>query len=371
MDLFKYNDSAAFQGGQPIVGWDSVAWTERYREPGEFELVGKLSSGLKDQLPIGTFVSHIRTMDMMLVENHQISEENDEDPEITITGRSLQAILEQRIVGQNWNWASPPASLEVSQYVLSAANTWLQAIELINEHVKTGTVIMAGDAIPLLEAAHAMTGSGTSEARTINRGTVLERLQEILEIDDLGCRVIRRHNFTGPPASTGKTTLLIHDGENKSDVVSFSSRNGDIDAADYLWSIKKYKTSALVSGKFVETMVHGAETGSERRVMLVDGSDLDGHLEAIPTGSALTTIRTAMTTRGNQALKAQKRISLSRIDISPSPTYEYRRDYNIGDFVSVHSSYGPVGTMRVVEHVEIEDENGQSAHPTLEIIEGE
>ena len=128
------------------------------------------------------------------------------------------------------------------------------------------------------------------------------------------------------------------------------------------------KTSALVTGKFVESMVHGAETGLSRRVMLVDGGDIDGHLEAIPTGTDLTNIRAAMTVRGNQALAAQKRLALSRIDVSSTPTYDFRRDYNIGDIVSVDSSYGTVEPMRVVEYVEIVDENGESSHPTLEII---
>ena len=369
MDLFKFNDSSVFQEGESITGWDSASWIERYRDPGEFEIVGKLSSGLKEALPIGTFISHVRTLDVMMVENHEISEETDEDPTITITGRDLKSLLEQRIVGQNWNWASPPASLSVSEYILGANYTWIQAAELINEHIKTGTVIMSGDAIPNLEATHSVSGTSVSEARTIPRGDVLSKLMELLEVDDLGCRVIRRHIFPGFPSSGSTVKLLIHDGDDKSSSVVFSAANGDIDVAEFLWSIKRLKTSALVSGQYVEAMVHGTQTGLDRRVMLVDGSDLDGHLETIPTGGTLTSIRTAMTTRGNQALKAQKKLSLSRIDISATPTHEYRREYNIGDFVSVNSNYGQIGTMRVIEHVEIEDENGRSAHPTLEIIE--
>lgn len=370
MELFKYNSSSTFLGGQAINGYDSVAWTERYQDPGSFEIKARLSSGLRDFLPEGTLISHIGTLDVMMVENHQIVEDTDVDPILTITGRDLDCILEQRIVGQNWNWASPPSSLEVSQYVLDANFSWIQAVELINEHIKTGTVITAGDAIPLFEAVHSVSlVSGVSEARTLARGEVLKHLTDILKVDDLGSRVIRRNSFSGYPGSTSVTTTVIHDGEDKRNSVIFSTKNGDIDSADYLWSIKSMKTSALVTGKFVETMVHGSETGIDRRVMHVDGSDIDGHHETIPTGGTLTAVRAAMTTRGNQALRAQKRLALSRIDISSTPTYEYRKDYNIGDLVSVDSSYGPVDTMRVVEHVEIVDETGESSHPTLEIIE--
>jgi hypothetical protein len=35
--------------------------------------------------------------------------------------------------------------------------------------------------------------------------------------------------------------------------------------------------------------------------------------------------------------------------------------------VRVDGNYGAIETMRVVEHVEIEDKSGSSSHPTLEI----
>ena len=371
MDLFKYNSPDTFRGGEAINGWDSVSWSERYRAAGDFQIQARLSSGLRTFVPIGTLISHLNTLEVMIVENHQIQEDNETDPTLTITGRSLQCVLEERIVGQNFNWpAAPPASLAVSAVTLAAANTYAQAVTLVNSHIQTGTVVVAGDAIPALVAATSLSAPMTSEARTINRGNVCERLNEILEVDDLGIRVIRSHNFAGLPNPGNNTTLLVHAGIDKRNTVVFSTKNGDIASADYLWSIKKLKNAALVTGRYVETMVYGPETGRDRRVMLVDGTDLDGYLDATPTGATLTTVRAAMMTRGTQALKAQKQLALSRTDVATVPTYHYRVDYNIGDIVSVDSSYGPIASMRVVEYVEIEDENGSSAQPTLEMIAG-
>lgn len=367
MDFFKFNSPDVFLGGQAINGWDSVSWVERYQDPGEFEFVSRLSSGLREFLPIGTLVSHIGTLEVMVVENHQIGEDSDIDPVLTITGRTLESYLDHRVVGQNWDWTVPPADLNASVYNMTAAYTWIQAKKLINDHIATGTVIMANDAIPSVLGEHSMSGVGTSEARTIQRGSVLLRMLEVLKVDNLGIKVSRRHNFALPnPGST--TLLIIHDGDDKRNSVIFSTKNGDIDSADYLWSDKKLKTSALVVGKFVETMVHGSESGRNRRVMLVDGNDIDGSLAEIPTGASLTSIRATMTVRGNQALKAQKQVALSRIDISTTPTYQFRKDYNIGDIVSVDSSYGPVASMRVIEYAELVDENGESAQPTLELL---
>lgn len=109
MDLFKYKDISSFSDGESINGWESISWIERYRDPGAFELKARLSSGLKDFLPIGTVISHAKTLEIMIVENHEVIEDVDEDPSLKITGRSFDSYLEQRVVGANQNWASPPA----------------------------------------------------------------------------------------------------------------------------------------------------------------------------------------------------------------------------------------------------------------------
>lgn len=367
MELFKFDNSDTFSGGEPIVGWDSVSWAERYQPCGEFEIMAKLSSGLRAFLPEGTLISHTRTLEVMVVENQELTEKSDEDPFLKITGRSLPCVLENRIVGQNQDWGTPPASLNDSPYILPSAYTWVQAVKLINDHIYDSDVIDPDDAIPSLLAIHDIAGVGVTEERTIKRGTVLQRLLELLAIENIGLKAVRRHGFDLPLPSTD-TQLVIYAGEDKRDLVVFSTENGDIDAADYLWSIKNLKTSALVSGRYVEQMVHGPETGLSRRVMLVDGSDLDGSLDAVPTGTALTDIRAQMAIRGSQALRAQNQIALSRTDISENEAHQYRRDYNIGDVVTVDASYGPASSMRVVEFVEIVDENGVSGHPTLEFL---
>lgn len=370
MDLFKYVNTTTFQQGHSINGYDSASWVERYRDPGEFEIVARLSSGLREFLPIGSVISHIGTLSVMVVENHQISDAEDVDPQLTISGRTFHAVLDHRIVGQRWDWAiNSPPSLADTEYVLASASTWVQAVKLINDHIKTGDVIYSNDAIPNVLAAHTVSITGTTEERIISPGSVLERLLEILEVDDLGCRVIRPHNFPGLPNPGSSLTIKIHDGTDRRDRVKFSTIIGDIASADYLWSDKKYKTSALIVGKFVSAMYLDANSGLNRRVMLVDGSDIDGRYETIPTGGTLTTIRTRMETRGKQAIRKQRRLALIRSDTSETPTYEFRKDYNIGDIVSLDSTYGPNVPMRVVEHVEIEDENGSSSHPTLEEFE--
>jgi hypothetical protein len=152
---------------------------------------------------------------------------------------------------------------------------------------------------------------------------------------------------------------------------SFSWKAGDIENAEYLWSDKKLKNSALVLGRYVNVVVDLGPIKYDRRFMLVDATDLDGDMTAPPTGTALTTLIGKMQTRGRQALKSQQMVTITRTDMSDISKIQYRKDYNIGDFVMLDGNFGQSAKMRVVEYVEIEDENGESGHPTLSVPEEE
>jgi hypothetical protein len=356
MDLFKFNpvtNATTLESGEAINNIDSVMWTERYSDPGEFEITAQLSTGLKEFLPLGTLISHADTMEVMIVENHEIKEKTKEDPAIVVTGRTLDSFLEHRMVGMTM----AASSATVAEYILPLDLSWNQAVKLINDHLSLTNVV----------AATTATGPGTSELRTINRGDAFKALQDILGIDDLGIRTIRRNPFGVPGGSNTQTNLIVHRGVDRSDSVIFSWKGGDLDSADYLFTDKKRKTAALVVGRYIFVIVSQGPNNYDRREMIVSADDIDGHLTAPPTGSALTTVMNKMITRGRQALASQNQIVISRTDISNLTNYQYRRDFNVGDFVSLDGNYGEIVVMRVTEYVEIEDENGESGHPTLAI----
>jgi hypothetical protein len=364
MELFKFNyatDPTVLERGESINRLKTIMWVERYRDPGEFELTAQLSSGLRDFLPLGTLISHADTMEVMIVENHEINEETDSDPTITVTGRSFQTYLENRIVGVN----AARTSSTIVEYTLAADWTWNQAVKLINDHIVNTQ--NSNDALGNVVAQAAAPAAGTSVLRALSKGTVHERLLEILAVDDLGVKTIRRNTFTGFGGSSTQTVLLIFQGSNKTATVRFAWKSGDLDSAAYLFSIKRLKNSALVMGRYVYTMVDTAPTKYDRRIMIVNADDIDGNLSDPPTGTALTTILQKMATRGSEALRSQLLVTISRADVSKLTKYLYRRDYNIGDLVTLDGNFGQTQTMRVVEYVEIEDENGESGHPTLSI----
>jgi Siphovirus ReqiPepy6 Gp37-like protein len=368
MELFKFTNISSptiLQAGELIRGYDSVSWTERYQESGEFEINARLSSNLRAFLPLGTFISHADTMEVMIVENHEVDQKIDEDPTIKISGRSLTSYLENRTVGLN----RVRTDNKITEYVLAVNESWDQAVYLVNTHINTTTNV--NDSLDNINCVSICSGTATKEERAISDGDVYKGLQDILAVDDIGVKTIRRNPFgleTG--SSSTETRIIIYKGRDKSKQVHFAWKSGDLNSAGYLFSDRKLKNSAHVRGKWVELIVDTGGIKYDRRFMMVDASDIDEAQEHYPTGTALTWIISAMTTRGKQALKKQTRIHLSRTDVSELTRWRYRKDYDVGDLVMVDGDWGERTVMRVVEFVEIEDENGESGHPTLELPTG-
>lgn len=57
--------------------------------------------------------------------------------------------------------------------------------------------------------------------------------------------------------------------------------------------------------------------------------------------------------------------------IEPTVTFMYKDDYNLGDIVTVQNRYGISASVRIVEVIEVDDDNGYSVQPKFEFVEQE
>ncbi len=364
MDVFRLMASGinltSFDRGIPANGWTSLSWVERFQQPGEFTLKAPLSSNLKNVLPIGGFLAQIASEEIMMIENHQIEQKQGEDPQLVISGRSLFAYLENRIVGGPLTGASDPLKNVVQDYILAANETWEQLVELIDSHLITTAV--PSDGLTDVNVFHDCSGTGTSEQRTLKPDTVLSAVLELLKIDDIGLKVVR------PSSLTDFTNFVVYQGLNLQDRIRFAWTNGDIEQLDYLFTNKRSKTHARVVGRWVQTTTQNVITTEFRkRTVLIDASDIDERFDAYPTGGDLTNVLAAMEARGKQELWKMNNITISQVDASDNNRWKYRRDFKLGDLVTVDGDFGQSALMRVVEFAEFEDETGFTGQPTLAI----
>lgn len=360
MDVIRFHnptDPTKMEQAEIINDLKTKMWVERYRNAGEFTFTADANSGMRDALPIGSFVSHVDTSELMIVENHEISGEKGRPSELIISGRGLETDFEQRILGSN---IATPFSGVIGDYALASDETWNQAVTMLQDHLYASMLLDDDNEWPYLTITTDIPAGGTEVARTIKRTDLHKALLDLLAIDEVGVRVIR------PTPGVVNTTLLIHKGVDRSSEIVFSYDTGEIESADYLWTNKALKNAAFVSGKWVQVWVEGAETGYSRRVMQVDASDIDNEYTAAPAGGDLTAVVAAMTQRGNDAISAQNEISLTKAEVSREVNQsQYRVDFNVGDLITVHGDYNEISTMRISEYVEIEDQNGRIGYPTL------
>lgn len=369
MDVFRFtnpNDPMRMEQGIIVPNLISKMWVERYAPAGEFTFVADVKSGARELLPIGAFVSHVDTTEVMVVENHEINDKKNQDAQITITGRGFESKFEKRIVGSNKAYPTSGATME---YSLVAGYLADQIVTLISQHILAANLVDVNDALPYVGIVNQIAAGGEQVVRSLKRGTLYERVQDLLAVQDLGIKIVRPGALNPLGSASPNLAVVLHTGANRSNEVIFTEDAGDIDNSDYLWSDKTEFNAALISGRWVETRVVGAETLGERRWMMVDASDIDQNYDVAPVGATLATIVAAMQQRGREALAAQNDLAITKAEVSKNAQKsKYRRDFNVGDLITVNGSYNETTTMRVSEYVEIEDKSGSISYPTLSLL---
>ena len=352
--------------GELINNIKHKLWIERYRDVSDFELRSDIESDLHLLLPIGTFISHTESTEIMIVENHEINEDIGSPTQVTVSGRSFESFFENRIVGSNRTWTSDFSTND--EFILPADFTWNQAVKMIEDHIDVTLVFDFDDGIPYVETMTDVVSTGESVARSIKHGELYSRVIELLEVDNLGIKVLRP-GVNSPLGYGPNIAVVIHKGEDLSNEIAFSYNTGEIESADYLWSNKTIKNAALVSGRWLETVVKLSPSGYNRRMMHVDASDIDSAYSSAPTGTTRDEVLLAMFIRGLTVLAAQRNVALIKAESKKdSVVYKYRQHYNVGDIVTVGDPYIQTTSMRITEYVEIEDENGESGYPTLSLV---
>lgn len=372
MDIFKFINPAhptRLDQGFLINGLKSKMWIERYRDPGEFEFTADVETMVHRLLPVGTLISHTESSEVMIVENHEISEDKLSPTEVKITGRSFETFLENRVVGSNKKW--PSNDLAELEYMLPADYTWNQILRMVRNHIYLNRVVDIADAVPNVMVHSTVTGTnGEFEERIIKRGTLYSRMIELMNLDNLGIKTIRPGLRSPLGMGDPNQVLLIYRGQDLSSQLTFTHQTGEIDNADYLWSNKGVKNCALITGRWLETVVKGPLSQYDRRWMHVDASDIDSIFNAPPTGADRTLALAAMRARGRLALAGQRQIAFIKAETGTnSMVFNYREHYDVGDIVTVDVPYSETAKMRISEYVEIEDETGQSGYPTLSVME--
>ena len=96
MNLIVLDES--LQAVSILDGYNSLIWTDRYNEAGDFEIYTRASSELFETIKLDYFLQRTDSEHLMIIEKITTTTDEDEGNMVTITGRSLESILDRRIV---------------------------------------------------------------------------------------------------------------------------------------------------------------------------------------------------------------------------------------------------------------------------------
>lgn len=338
-----------FQAIHLLDMFESLLWTERYYEYGDFEITAPASIQL---LKIFEKENYLWTKDsnaVMIIEDLEISSDPEEGTMFIVTGRSLESILDRRIV---WNKTKLTGNLQNAVKKILDENV----ISPSDSDRKISNFIFEASDDPLVTE------------KTVNLEcdgeTVYEIIQLLCQTNELGFRVYLNDNnqfvfklYAGADRSYDQDT---------NPYVLFSPKFENIINSNYLESNKTLKTVALV-----------VNDGSEGRTELIVECDAGAGTELdrreICVSASVSTDESDYTEQmeeaGREELKSNKATKTFEGEVESTQLFVYGEDFYMGDIVQIVNEYEVEAKTRVVEIVRSQTLDGTTIYPTFETVE--
>ena len=391
-----------------VDGFESVIWTPRYYEPGDFEIYIKATEKNLSILREDNYVKRYDSDMVGIIESVELTTDVESGDYIIAKGRCVKSLLERRIV---WNRTSVKGTVESCIRNLIMENLIAPTLEY-----RTLPNFVLGDAQEYTE---------TLDAQYLGEN-LLEIVVALCKAYDYGWKVILN--------ADNDFELQLYKGVDRSfnqtenPFVVFSSTFENIISSNYMFDKSTLRNACNVGGegegssrKFYGV---GNASGVDRREMFVDASDIstvtemsftfngNGISKTFNFGRTVDSVESVMV-NNREVDSSTYTVNTSSITFTEAPTKrkvikvtgnfswtteEYNnlliergreeiannkatesfegeveslrqfvlgRDYNLGDVVSVRNEYGITSNPRIIETIESIDANGRKIIPTF------
>jgi hypothetical protein len=342
--------------------FDSLIWTERYKDVGDFKLVLASTPANKRRFTTGVRLAQNESYRVMTVETVEDSTDDDGRATITITGRSLESVLEDRVAKKTMSNLTTEAKWVLTGTPLQVMTTMFDGV------CRTGTLNL-GDKIPFLQPG-TIFPAGTipfpQEPITWEQtpASLYDAEKALADAYDLGFRLVRNFDtsqlyfdiYTGSDRTTAQTVLPP---------VVFAPGLDNLKNTTQLNTIDQAKNVAYVFSEQGYEVVYPIDVdpsveGFDRRVMMVQADNLEGSPSAAVVSAYLIQ-------KGREELAQHRSIFAFDGEIDQNSQYKYNVHYNLGDIVEVRDDTGAANNMRVTEQIFVSDKEGDRSYPTLTV----
>ena len=368
-----------------IDTYSSIIWTPRYNTLGDCELV--ISASCENFKKIKECKYIIRDDDEMACEIKKVELKTDEEngDQLIITGTDVKDILNQRIVMNQTNFNGL-----VEDYIRTLINDAI--INPKDSNRKIANFIL-DDKVGFTEKIR----------EQVTYDYVGDKIQKLCKQYNWGYKVIiKNKNFI----------FSLYKGKDRSNYVKFSQDFDNIATTDYLKDDSNIKNFTVIAGEGEgaerSKVTVGESIGIDRKELYIDARDISSSIDytellsSYPNGNEKTIggvlyyqvngKSIAIITKNEKGevsevklcndvyMESLKSTGYERMaqyksnisfegEIIVGVNYVYKKDYNLGDIISIENKYGIFMKTRIVEVIENQDDKGYTIEPTFENVE--
>lgn len=354
MDLYVLNKE--FNPVSIIDAYESVIWTDRYDACGDFEIYAPIQMIDRSLVREDFYIRQKESDHVMIIEKFLTQSDVEDGTYITISGRSLESILERRIV-----WGLSVLSGNFQSELKRLFNENLIAPTDDSRRIPNFIFEDSDDpAITSLEISTQYTGDN-----------LYDIVRNLCAEANLGFRITLN--------SLNQFVFKLYSGVDRSydqtenSYVVFSPKFENLLSSNYVHSKTSLKTVALVAGEG-----EGADrkfasigyniSGLDRRELFVDARDITSNVEEGEPPITDEEYTEFLKQRGIEKLVDTITTDSFEGEADDSIMFKYGRDFFNGDVVQIANEFGQEARARVVEVVISDDKNGHTVFPTFKTI---
>lgn len=339
--------------------YESFIWTDRYYSYGDFELYTAMSDGILDYIKQDYYLQNRDSDHVMIIEKLLIGSDVEKGNHITVSGRSLESILDRRAI---WGQKALSGSLQNGIKTLLYENIISPSDS--NRRIENFVFEESTDpSITRLQIEAQYTGDNLYDV-----------IQKICEERNIGFKIILNDNkqfvfklYSGIDRSYDQTAVPY---------VVFSPNFENIINSSYIESKSSFKNVTLIGGEGEGSArkytIIGNGSGLNRREIFTDARDISSD---VGNGIVLTDTEYAaqLQQRGKEKLAAYPDVTSFEGKVETTIMFKYGEDFFNGDIIQIANEYGHETKARILEIVMSENEEGASVYPTFKTMteEGE
>lgn len=339
-----------------IDQFESLIWTQRYQQFGDFELYLPADRGLFSILSINNYLRIPDSDCVMIIEGLELQTDEENGDHLIVTGRSLESLLARRIV-----WPQIVLSGNVQNAVKKIVENNIGRLASADRKISNLVFVESNDSA--VSSASGLKAQFTGDS-------LYDAVRSICEVYGLGFKITLSDSnhfefslYSGLDRTTSQSIV---------DPVVFSPEYDTLLSSNYKYSAESLKTVAIVAGegegserkRQTATLIEA--TGIFRREMFVDARDISSTVDdgALTDSEYLSLLEQ----RGFEKLSE----TFTDVEHDASPAighqYEFRRDYFVGDIVEMENAYEIGGVCRVIEAIISVSSEGYSIYPSFSTI---